>query len=187
MEEKPEVRKAGGVYYTPRYIVDYIVKNTLGKLLNPGLTTPSLEGELKGVRDSISLDSDVTETIQSNPVLGLPTDASGTNIIGLTTPSLEGELKGVRDSISLDSDVGDSSTARCRSQNHDHGLPASAARLSLNPGSNTNQDPPPSSPSLRPKEGLEGVVNAHIAIEEELNLLNQIYSVLHHFINFCRP
>ena len=31
--EKPEVRKAGGVYYTPSYIVDYIVKNTVGKLL----------------------------------------------------------------------------------------------------------------------------------------------------------
>jgi hypothetical protein len=34
IEEKPEVRKAGGVYYTPSYIVDYIVQNTLGVLLN---------------------------------------------------------------------------------------------------------------------------------------------------------
>ncbi len=33
VEDKPEVRKAGGVYYTPSYIVDYIVKNTVGKLL----------------------------------------------------------------------------------------------------------------------------------------------------------
>ena len=33
IEEKPEVRKAGGVYYTPTYIVDYIVQNTVGKLL----------------------------------------------------------------------------------------------------------------------------------------------------------
>jgi len=33
VEEKPEVRKAGGVYYTPTYIVQYIVKNTVGKLL----------------------------------------------------------------------------------------------------------------------------------------------------------
>lgn len=33
IEEKPEVRKAGGVYYTPQYIVDYIVKNTIGKLI----------------------------------------------------------------------------------------------------------------------------------------------------------
>ncbi|GAB5493030.1 MAG: Eco57I restriction-modification methylase domain-containing protein [Phototrophicaceae bacterium] len=31
--EKPEVRKAGGVYYTPTYIVDYIVENTVGKLV----------------------------------------------------------------------------------------------------------------------------------------------------------
>jgi len=31
IEEKPEVRKAGGVYYTPQYIVDYIVKNTVGE------------------------------------------------------------------------------------------------------------------------------------------------------------
>jgi len=33
VEEKPEVRKAGGVYYTPTYIVEYIVKNTVGRLL----------------------------------------------------------------------------------------------------------------------------------------------------------
>lgn len=32
IEDKPEVRKAGGVYYTPSYIVDYIVKHTVGKL-----------------------------------------------------------------------------------------------------------------------------------------------------------
>ena len=34
VEEKPEVRKAGGVYYTPSYIVDYIVENTVGALLH---------------------------------------------------------------------------------------------------------------------------------------------------------
>ncbi len=31
VEEKPEVRKAGGVYYTPQYIVTYIVQNTIGE------------------------------------------------------------------------------------------------------------------------------------------------------------
>ncbi len=31
VEEKPEVRKAGGVYYTPKYIVDYIVEHTVGR------------------------------------------------------------------------------------------------------------------------------------------------------------
>ena len=48
--EKPEVRKAGGVYYTPTYIVDYIVENTVGKLLNPALTpnpSPKGRGALK--------------------------------------------------------------------------------------------------------------------------------------------
>ncbi len=34
IEIKPEVRKAGGVFYTPKYIVDYIVKNTIGVLID---------------------------------------------------------------------------------------------------------------------------------------------------------
>jgi hypothetical protein len=33
VEEKPDVKKAGGVYYTPTYIVEYIVQNTVGKLV----------------------------------------------------------------------------------------------------------------------------------------------------------
>ncbi|NMB99715.1 MAG: N-6 DNA methylase [Thermoanaerobaculaceae bacterium] len=33
VEDKPEVKKAGGVYYTPTCIVDYIVKNSVGKFL----------------------------------------------------------------------------------------------------------------------------------------------------------
>ncbi len=33
VEDKPEVKKAGGVFYTPAYIVDYIVRQTVGKLL----------------------------------------------------------------------------------------------------------------------------------------------------------
>jgi len=33
VEDKPEIKKAGGVFYTPTYIVEYIVKNTVGKLL----------------------------------------------------------------------------------------------------------------------------------------------------------
>jgi hypothetical protein len=42
VEEKPEVRKAGGVYYTPKYIVDYIVKNTVGKMIE-GKTPKRIE------------------------------------------------------------------------------------------------------------------------------------------------
>ena len=33
VDEKPEVRKAGGVFYTPANIVTYIVENTVGKLI----------------------------------------------------------------------------------------------------------------------------------------------------------
>ncbi len=43
IEEKPEVRKAGGVYYTPKYVVDYIVENTVGKLLERETTPKKIE------------------------------------------------------------------------------------------------------------------------------------------------
>jgi len=33
VKEKPEIRQAGGVYYTPRYIVNYIVERSIGTLL----------------------------------------------------------------------------------------------------------------------------------------------------------
>ena len=45
VEDKPEVRKAGGVYYTPTYIVDYIVEQTVGKLV---------EGKKPGPRGGVS-------------------------------------------------------------------------------------------------------------------------------------
>ncbi len=45
VETKPEVKKAGGVYYTPQYIVEYIVKNTVGKLIKG--KTPDEIAEMK--------------------------------------------------------------------------------------------------------------------------------------------
>lgn len=45
VEDKPEVKKAGGVYYTPTYIVDYIVKNTVGELLKD--KTPKRAADLR--------------------------------------------------------------------------------------------------------------------------------------------
>ena len=45
VEEKPEVKKAGGVYYTPTYIVDYMVEQTVGKLLEK--KTPRQAARLK--------------------------------------------------------------------------------------------------------------------------------------------
>lgn len=34
VDDKPDVKKAGGVYYTPTYVVNYIVESTVGRLLN---------------------------------------------------------------------------------------------------------------------------------------------------------
>jgi type I restriction-modification system DNA methylase subunit len=45
VEEKPEVKKAGGVYYTPSYIVDYIVKQTVGNKIEG--KTPQQISELR--------------------------------------------------------------------------------------------------------------------------------------------
>ncbi|HKV57729.1 MAG TPA: N-6 DNA methylase [Ktedonobacteraceae bacterium] len=45
IEEKPEVRKAGGVYYTPTFIVDHIVQHILSRLL---------EGKKAGARGNAS-------------------------------------------------------------------------------------------------------------------------------------
>ncbi len=45
VEEKSEVKKAGGVYYTPTYIVKYIVKYTVGELLNE--STPKKAEKLR--------------------------------------------------------------------------------------------------------------------------------------------
>jgi hypothetical protein len=63
VEEKPEVRKAGGVYYTPTYIVDYIVQHTVGKLVDGktpqqvgALTASYQPSKAKGVRPLSVLD-----------------------------------------------------------------------------------------------------------------------------------
>ena len=45
VEDKPEVKKAGGVYYTPTYVVEYIVVNTVGELADG--RTPKQVAKLK--------------------------------------------------------------------------------------------------------------------------------------------
>ena len=45
IEQKHEVKKAGGVYYTPQYIADYIVENTVGELIKG--KTPNQISKLK--------------------------------------------------------------------------------------------------------------------------------------------
>ncbi|MDR3063013.1 MAG: N-6 DNA methylase, partial [Methanobrevibacter sp.] len=45
IEEKEEVKKAGGVFYTPKYVVDFIVKNTVGDICKG--KTPNQVAKLK--------------------------------------------------------------------------------------------------------------------------------------------
>lgn len=47
VETKEEVQKAGGVYYTPKYIVEYIVDTTLGEFLKKK-TPKQVAGKVKG-------------------------------------------------------------------------------------------------------------------------------------------
>ena len=62
VEEKEEVRKAGGVYYTPTYIVDFIVKHTMGELLRD--KTPREVSNLKIVDPACGSGSFLIEAYQ---------------------------------------------------------------------------------------------------------------------------
>jgi len=66
VEEKPEVRKAGGVYYTPKYIVDYIVANTVGKILN-GTPPPMNEAKRRGLGGGSPGDAQTSATTTTTP------------------------------------------------------------------------------------------------------------------------
>ncbi|HEY5123153.1 MAG TPA: DNA methyltransferase, partial [Ignavibacteria bacterium] len=80
VEEKPEVRKAGGVYYTPKYIVDYIVDNTVGKILR---------NETESSPNNTSL------SFPSVPSLSFPNAPIGNpeKTVGKTTPVILREAK----------------------------------------------------------------------------------------------
>lgn len=60
--ERPEAKKAGGVYYTPAYIVDYIVKQTIGKAISG--QTPGEISELKIVDPSCGCGNFLTGAYQ---------------------------------------------------------------------------------------------------------------------------
>jgi type I restriction-modification system DNA methylase subunit/NOL1/NOP2/fmu family ribosome biogenesis protein len=74
IEEKPEVRKAGGVYYTPQYIVDYIVENTVGKMLDP---TPNPSPNEERIRKGELTPADVAKIKILDPACG-----SGSFLLG---------------------------------------------------------------------------------------------------------
>ncbi len=81
------MRKAGGVYYTPQYIVDYIVKNTVGALLDPK-SDPSPTSPRSGersdslpVREGARVGSLTPKEIESIKILD-PACGSGSFLIG---------------------------------------------------------------------------------------------------------
>ncbi|MGA9365434.1 MAG: TaqI-like C-terminal specificity domain-containing protein [Bacteroidota bacterium] len=82
VEDKPEVKKAGGVYYTPTYIVDYIVKNTVGKLL----LTPGPSPNRRGVSRRTSGQGEVSKAMTPKQASKLrildPACGSGSFLIG---------------------------------------------------------------------------------------------------------
>ena len=83
IEYKPEVKKAGGVYYTPTYIVDYIVDNTVGKLLN----------QPKGTKTSArSKKSPTPEDIAKIKILD-PACGSGSFLLGAYQKLLDWHLE----------------------------------------------------------------------------------------------
>ncbi len=105
VEDKPEVKKAGGVYYTPSYIVDYIVKNTVGRLLGdfviPSAPVPSVvEGAEESVFSCHSRESGnppagqrLTPKQVSNIKILDPACGSGSFLIGAYQYLLDWHLK----------------------------------------------------------------------------------------------
>jgi hypothetical protein len=74
VEDKPEVKKADGVYYTPTYIVDYIVRNTVGKLL------PSSDSE--GAQSSVRNRKAITPRQAAGIRILDPACGSGSFLLG---------------------------------------------------------------------------------------------------------
>jgi len=54
VEEKPDIKKAGGVYYTPSYIVHYLVQQTIGNLLEKVQANNSLTKLLGNGKHAVS-------------------------------------------------------------------------------------------------------------------------------------
>lgn len=79
VEDKPEVKKAGGVYYTPTYIVEYIVKNTVGRLLSKDLT-PNPSPARRGVGGEVR--KQMTPRHVANLRILDPACGSGSFLIG---------------------------------------------------------------------------------------------------------
>lgn len=83
VEEKPEVKKAGGVYYTPRYIVDYIVQHTVGELVK-GKSPAEIAGSQSRATGRRKLVTGNRQPETDNPPLRVldPACGSGSFLLG---------------------------------------------------------------------------------------------------------
>ena len=92
VDDKPEVKKAGGVYYTPTYIVDYIVKNTLGKLL-PVIPSNAKESQPEdGLPRRSAPRNDLIKKVSQIKILD-PACGSGSFLLGAYQHLLDWHLK----------------------------------------------------------------------------------------------
>jgi len=84
VEDKPEVKKAGGVFYTPTYIVEYIVRNTVGSLVGASpCGCPPLGGVgNKGGRKAPPLQKTITPAEASKLRIIDPACGSGSFLLG---------------------------------------------------------------------------------------------------------
>src|SRR3972149_4089204 len=97
VEEKPEVKKAGGVYYTPDYIVDYIVKNTVGKLVEGDGRSPSPQrGEGRGEGEKSGKPKLTPRDVSKLRILD-PACGSGSFLIGAYGHLLDYHIKWYRE------------------------------------------------------------------------------------------
>ena len=90
VEEKPEVKKAGGVYYTPTYIVDYIVQNTVGKLLDE-CGSRRTEAQSSGDKDQGLLTSAATAELDSRSAKRVLSRVSQLHVLDPACGTLERE------------------------------------------------------------------------------------------------
>ncbi len=94
IEPKPEVRKAGGVYYTPTYIVDYIVKQTVGKLLGTADSADSTDtNSIKSSAQSASSAVSMSPSQAAKLKILDPACGSGSFLLGAYQFLLDWHLK----------------------------------------------------------------------------------------------
>ena len=97
VEDKPEVKKAGGVYYTPSYIVDYIVKNTVGRLLGDPVIPSAVEESIQTCHSRESGNPQAGRRLTPRQVSNIkildPACGSGSFLIGAYQYLLDWHLK----------------------------------------------------------------------------------------------